>query len=189
MLFERLRLETRALHESIERHLPVLHTEFTSKQYRQLLVRYLGFYTPVEERLTALRGDGLTVFDEGRRKRPLLLRDLHMLGETDDVPECGAIPQLVNVSQGVGCLYVLEGSTLGGQIISRHLHAKLGITAESGGAFFASYGAELGKRWKDFRERLGADERMQRDADEIVAAARDTFSCFEAWLAGMDSAA
>jgi heme oxygenase len=98
------------------------------------------------------------------------------------IQRCEAVPELESVSQGIGCMYVLEGSTLGGQIISRHLKETLAITPETGGAFFASYGPELGNRWKEFREAVCQDERSLTQADQIVAAARDTFQCFNDWL-------
>jgi heme oxygenase len=172
----------------MERHLPVFAPNFTRAAYRQLLERYAGFYSPVEEKLTALRSLGLGVFDESRRKCPLLQMDLQRLGldasVIKELPLCQAIPELQSVSQGIGCMYVLEGSTLGGQIILRHLTQSLGLTAENGGAFFACYGAELGSRWKQFRAQVNTDPRSVAEADQIVASARQTFRCFHSWLGG-----
>jgi len=187
MLFERLRRETHDLHQKMERQLPVFSSEFSLPAYRRLLERYAGFYAPVEEKLAVLRDAGLAVFDGTRQKHALLRLDLDRLNFDkalmDSIPRCPVLPPLQSVSQGIGCMYVLEGSTLGGQIILRHLGQVLGITAENGGAFFASYGAELGRRWTEFRETVAADQRAQSDADEIVSSARDTFSCFHDWLA------
>jgi heme oxygenase len=182
LLFERLRLETHDLHQLMERELPIFTANFDLAAYRVLLERYAGFYAPVEARLTALRAMGLDVFDETRRKLPLIELDLNCLHSSGPVPQCGTIPKLETVSQGIGCMYVLEGSTLGGQIISRHLKQSLNITPENGGAFFVSYGAALGKRWKEFREIVLADERSHSETDEIIAAARDTFQSFHNWL-------
>jgi len=181
MLFQRLREETRDLHEQIEQQLPVLQSDFTLERYYALLRRYLAFYTPVEDELTRLRSLGLSMFTEDRRKCPLLLRDLNQVSQPDYLP-CSAVPRLQSVSRGIGCMYVLEGSTLGGQIISRHLRQKLGITPDNGGAFFASYGADLGRRWSEFRDSVIADARAETDTDEIIDAARDTFRCFDMWL-------
>jgi heme oxygenase len=55
-----------------------------------------------------------------------------------------------NLNFAVGCLYVLEGATLGGQFISRHL-ATLGIGPANGGLFFHGYGAKTGEMWKSFQ--------------------------------------
>jgi heme oxygenase len=188
MLFKRLRLETRDLHQKMERQLPVFSPDFTLEAYRRLLARYAGFYAPVEEKLTALRADGLLVFDERRPKLALLRLDLERLGGSPNPARCQAVPSLQSVSQGIGCMYVLEGSTLGGQIILRHLNEALGVTEGNGGAFFSSYGPELSRRWKEFREAVALDERAVREADAIVASARATFACFHDWLAADEGA-
>jgi heme oxygenase len=182
MIFERLRLETHDLHQQMERQLPIFSGQFALGDYKKLLERYEGFYLPVEDKLIALRSRGLAVFDTTREKLPFLRLDLQRLGSGGNGSICQAIPALESVSQGIGCMYVLEGSTLGGQVILRHLHQTLGITPENGGAFFASYGSELGKRWKEFRELVRADDRSRTEADQIVASARATFRCFQAWL-------
>ncbi len=186
MLFERLRLETRDLHQQMERQMPVFSAGFTLAAYQQLLECYEGFYAPVEDKLSALRSRGLAVFDDTRRKHALLLLDLERLqadrNHIRPIPRCHDLPALDSVSQGLGCLYVLEGATLGGQIILRHLTETLGVTAEKGGAFFASYGPALGQRWKEFRHAVAADPHAITEADQIVASARETFSCFHDWL-------
>jgi heme oxygenase len=184
MLFERLKAETRDLHARIERHLPIFQPDFSMRDYSHLLTLYLGFYTPVEARLEGLRVTGLSMFTEDRRKCPLLIRDLEQL-EPNAPPwyaHAEEVPVLGSISQGIGCMYVLEGSTLGGQLISRHLQAKFGITSDRGGTFFASYGENLGQRWTEFRASVNADERAHTEMDEIVASARATFQCFDAWL-------
>jgi heme oxygenase len=42
----------------------------------------------------------------------------------------------------IGTLYVIEGATLGGQVISRHLYRHLGFSANAGARFFNGYGDE-----------------------------------------------
>jgi heme oxygenase len=86
----------------------------------------------------------------------------------------------------VGAQYVLEGSSLGGQFLSRQLFDRLQLTPERGGAYFAAYGAATGRRWQAFRRwgnlQLG-DPRSTRLA---VEAARLTFSRFGKALAGSE---
>ena len=82
----------------------------------------------------------------------------------------------------LGVLYVLEGATLGGQILRREIAARLSLDADNGAAFLDIYGAATGRRWRDFIEYLGSRP-MDADAREaVVAAAHPTFSCFERWL-------
>jgi heme oxygenase len=89
---------------------------------------------------------------------------------------------LETTAQLFGCLYVLEGATLGGQIITRHLHASLGLTPETGAAFFAGYGARTGSRWKEFGTHLSAFALQSGSGDAIVASANSTFETLDLWL-------
>ena len=50
------------------------------------------------------------------------------------------IPTPNSDSLAFGCLYVMEGATLGGQVIGRHVRQTLGVTPETGGRFHAAYG-------------------------------------------------
>lgn len=164
-LLQRLRASTRDLHENIEQVVPVLHPDFTLAEYTQLLRRYYGFYAPLDP-----------------VKAEWLHRDLLALGDTeaqiDVLPRCQNLP-----APGWGCRYVLEGATLGGQILARTLESRFGLTPEHGAAFFAGYGAETGSHWKRFGESLALETKPE-DEDLIIAAARDRFLKFHAWLAG-----
>ena len=50
----------------------------------------------------------------------------------------------------MGCLYVLEGATLGGVVIRRHPEQKLRLGPDNGAAFFHAYGPDTGRRWREF---------------------------------------
>jgi heme oxygenase len=45
------------------------------------------------------------------------------------------LPVINSLGRLVGALYVLEGSTLGGQLISRQLNQHLGLTLNTGARF------------------------------------------------------
>ena len=53
------------------------------------------------------------------------------------------LPDLQGVQEALGCLYVVEGSTLGGQVIARHLRQTLGVDPRCGGSFFARTRPEI----------------------------------------------
>jgi heme oxygenase (biliverdin-IX-beta and delta-forming) len=75
----------------------------------------------------------------------------------------------------------MEGATLGGQLISRHLEQALGLKDGNGYAFFSSYGQEVGAMWRGFREMLIQQSSTSAD-DAIVRGATDTFHAMHAWL-------
>jgi heme oxygenase len=194
MVLTRLRQCTRTQHERLERGLALLDAVVTAARYRALLTRMYGLYEPLERALAVAQAHVSIDLDlAARRKVPLLETDLATLGlssrDIGALPRCRALPPLDTAPQVMGCLYVLEGSMLGGQVITRALHDALGLTPERGAAFFAGYGAATGARWRGFREMLedfsGSDaERV----DAIVGSASATFDCFERWLLSEASA-
>lgn len=80
-------------------------------------------------------------------------------------------------AQALGCLYVLEGSTLGARYISRRLESRLLITEACGGAFFHAYGDSAAERWRAFRRFVHASIDRSNE-EEAVHAARDAFEFF-----------
>lgn len=185
-LLEALRTGTALLHVALEKRLPFFSDDLNADWYQRLLQAYYGFYQPMEAALydCDLIPEG---FDRVLRvKTPTLLNDLYALGLSETtvkaLPRCTDLPTLETPAACLGALYVLEGATLGGQVLRREMAQRLGIDARNGGAFLDIYGAETGRRWKDFLDYLG---RMPLDAharQHAVDAARSTFSCFEQWL-------
>ena len=95
----------------------------------------------------------------------------------------GDLPQLTTEEEVYGCLYVIEGSTLGGQVISRSLREHLGIHPENGGAYFSGYGMLTGPRWKEFLARLAVvAEGKGADHEAITRSAVETFQALDRWL-------
>lgn len=190
MILAALKVHTREQHERVEAALPLLRPDLTGAQYRRLLERFWGYYHPVEARLAALRGWGAWGIDPAERaKLPLLERDLRALGlaqsALDGLPRCAALPALAALPQALGCMYVLEGATLGGAVIARHLRPRW--TPEHGAAFFASYGPEVGTRWKRFGAALTAYAAARPDDEAaILHAAHATFATLGSWLLATD---
>lgn len=162
-----------------------IQRHFQSEElYRRLLESFYSLYAPLEERLAELIDWNQKNWDfEIRRKTPWLENDLSNLGMTgNDVAALSlsnGLPEIKNLGAAVGCLYVLEGSTLGGQMITKLLQRSLPLTAEKAGAFFAGYREQTGLRWREFgmwAEALARDDPgMEASA---VNAAKDTFDSF-----------
>jgi heme oxygenase (biliverdin-IX-beta and delta-forming) len=159
--------------------------ELTMSEYAETLGRFLAVYTSlerqIEKHLPAL--DRVALDWEGRRKVPLLQRDLEALGRADLIdservpPE--KAPSLESFAQVMGCLYVLEGATLGGAVISRQLRGAFQLGPENGAAFFNCYGPALGKNWQEFcvaLERSLSDLPARERAAEAATATFHLFS-------------
>ncbi|UQA62556.1 biliverdin-producing heme oxygenase [Polyangium aurulentum] len=184
-VLSRLKNETRPQHEAIENALDLMSEGLTTEGYRYRLERLYGFYRPVEQRIFNLDGWPATLDLQARCKTPLLEADLRALGiaSPSELPLCQDLPDLRDLPRAFGCLYVMEGATLGGQFITRHIRRVLGIEAQNGGRFFQSYGDAVGARWKGFRAALGAYASPANE-DEVVRGAAETFEKLHRWYTG-----
>ena len=181
----RLKRETSPQHTAIERQIDLRHVCGSRSAYTQHLARLYGFYRPLEKalwRTSAVREAGL---GEERRKTPLLLDDLRALRAAPlaALPLCEALPPVAEDAQALGCLYVLEGASLGGRVITRLVRERLGIGPGDGGAFFHGYGEATGAMWDSFRASLDAYARSPERQEAVIGAARATFDALGAWLA------
>lgn len=186
-IMQALKEQTRALHERVEASLGIMDPDLTLAGYRSLLERFWGFYAPMEARLYALGPwDALGLDSEARRKAPWLAADLRAMGVDDDalarLPLCHALPRVDGVAGALGCLYVMEGATLGGAFIARHLALALGVQTASGGRFFASYAERRGPMWKAFGQGVEQYTAERGGSEQVLAAARETFTRLDEWL-------
>ncbi|MBO1537559.1 biliverdin-producing heme oxygenase [Pseudomonas sp. OA65] len=185
-LIQALRTETAELHVALEKRLPFFSPKLDLDLYRRLMVAYYGFYQPLEQRLHRLALIPTGLDQSLRIKLPVLRADLTALGLDDAViealPICQALPRIDSRAAALGVSYVLEGATLGGQILRRRVAEQLGLDAASGAAFLNVYGELTGRRWKDFLQYL--DDRNLGEARtlEVTRAAKATFTHFEHWL-------
>jgi heme oxygenase len=76
---------------------------------------------------------------------------------------------------------VLEGSTLGSQLIARHVRDRFQLTDTTGASFFNAYGPTVGEQWKAFGEFIRMHAEVER-FDELTGAARETFLLLDCWL-------
>jgi heme oxygenase len=197
MILKRLKEATGVAHAALEDKLPLMSLDLSLEDYRHFVGRFFGFFAPLETQLMALPHWQELAFDYApRQKTPRLAKDLLALGSTATdlaaMPRCTDLPDCTRPEQLLGCLYVIEGATLGGRSITRHLQTRLGLTHESGVAFFDGYGALTGSHWKAFCTMLSVNAELRSDPagdsfDEsrhaaIVAGANQTFETLTDWL-------
>lgn len=182
-----LRAATALQHKRLEARLPFFTADFTVANYKKLLAAYYGFYQSMEAQVTAVSDLLPTTLDWSRRqnKSNILRQDLLELGfspaELADLPVWQAVPVIDSMPKALGMLYVIEGATLGGQVLKRRMAEKLGIDAFSGGAFLDVYGADTGRLWRSFMQCLAAVETPD-DCEHAALGATQMFACFETWL-------
>ncbi|WP_245177028.1 biliverdin-producing heme oxygenase [Geodermatophilus sp. DF01-2] len=181
-----LRTATAGEHEQVETALGLMDPLLGRERLVAVLTRLHAFWTAAEAGLDAWARrcptDAETVAWLQRRRAHLFaadLRALHAAPDTSSVqPE---LPAVEDTDQALGRLYVLEGATLGGTFISRHLATlpTLGPGVRLGA--FSPYGAETGAMWHAYRRVTRERVAAGGDADRLVGAARDTFAALAAW--------
>lgn len=154
-------------------------------RYTQIIALFYGFYRPMEAGLQRLKTLAPDQRFPLRARTELLERDLIALGRgahaISELPTCSDLPDLYNAEHFAGCLYVLEGASLGGQVITRHLRKRLKLTEHGGTAFFAGDGALTAARWRCVLEWLEHVSHSGLRVEQIVTSACATFRALAKW--------
>lgn len=185
MLLETLKRETAPLHAKLDHHplvLQLVSPKLSLDVYRHTMLKFYSFYLTHEAQLWPfIARTGLS--SEGRWKLPRLQKDLEYLGiDTTRIEKGPVLVRLGSLDQALGMFYVLEGSTLGGQIISRNLKRALDLTPATGAAFFSSYAADVYLKWSESRDII---TRCAEDEDEVLRSASATFIAFNDYLSNV----
>ena len=178
-LMAELRARTATEHQALEDALDILQVVRRPERLRALMERFYGFHAVWEPTIAA---SPIAAFAADRGRLAHLRTDLAGLGlseaELDALPHCRPAAALAaTAARAIGSLYVMEGSTLGGQVISRALK-------DAGGselAYFNPYGRETGARWRAFAA-WAEDAAAGEDRGVVVASAEATFALLRSWL-------
>ena len=187
-----LRQQTQAHHHRLNQH-PLLKGLLTRDlslgQYQRVLWAYANLYQIIEEQIELYLAQHPTVFDyTQRRKSQWLIQDLAYFSATDAAEKFHgkfdfSVPRIDSLGQFFGILYVIEGSTLGGQQIAKALVSYHQLTPERGARFFYGYGNQSSSLWEAFLPDL---ETALQEEIEYVRAAKAAEQTFEAFLAVLD---
>lgn len=174
-----LRAATRSRHEAIERSME-LRRMLQREHYVRVLQVFDAFLRPWEKAVAAALPAPRREWLQRRSRRTFLQQDLHALS----VPSLDLglpMPRLDTPAAAWGSLYVIEGSALGGQVITRAL-AHAGLHAGAGASYFHGWGDATARMWQEFRGLLETE--LARPACEAAAceAACQTFDALSAFL-------
>jgi heme oxygenase (biliverdin-IX-beta and delta-forming) len=185
-VLRRLRTETAAEHQAVEESLDLLSPDLSRDRLVDVLTRMHGFWQAAEADLDgwadAHPADAERVDWAARHRSDLFAADLAALGaapaDPADGPELPAVP---DTDAALGRLYVLEGSSLGGVFIDRHLATLPQLAATGRMSCFSPYGERTGAMWHAFRTVTRARVAAGGDAGRLVDAARQTFGALATW--------
>lgn len=179
-LMQELRRATAAEHAAAERELGLLRPEVCLADYRAYLLRMWSVHAAIEDRLDGVAGlrELLPDLDE-RRRCAALACDLRALGLRDEElsrrKRTDFLSPQPTCAELLGALYVVEGSTLGGRIIARHLDQVLSTAIQHARSYLDAY-ADLSGMWKRFGAAADSFGRAHPERlPQVLAAARASF--------------
>jgi heme oxygenase len=148
-----LRATTRDLHHRLDHHdllAPLVRSSLDVADYALALQALYAINAPTEQAISDyIDAQGLAFDYASRRRMPDLLADLEYFGLSAPQLAWGG-PSIRSHGQLVGCLYVLEGSTMGGRVIYKQLQSVLKLNQQTGGRFFAGHGELTMPMWQAF---------------------------------------
>ncbi|WP_448612049.1 biliverdin-producing heme oxygenase [Geodermatophilus sp. URMC 60] len=188
-----LRTATAVEHEQVESTLGLMDPHLGRDRLVAVLTRLHAFWTAAEAGLDAWArrspADAETVDWSRRRRAHLFAEDLRALRAEPPVGASPELPPVEDTDQALGRLYVLEGSTLGGTFISRHLATLPTLGPDVRLGAFSPYGGETGAMWHAFRRVTRDRVATGGDAGRVVGSARATFTALADWCAPVGASA
>jgi heme oxygenase len=192
MVLEKIREKTKEYHDQFTGWArDILSGTITLEEYKKVLKIMYGFHYPHEQRLLAFDlwdGADQKLDLKTRIKTDLLIEDLKAIGATEEEIEnieiCTDFPPAENLGQILGSMYVIEGATIGGQIMSKKL-TELFDLKESGALFFNSYGDRIMPMFKVFCDVLNTTGAEKDIEETIVTSSVETYYAFNNWLSNL----
>jgi heme oxygenase (biliverdin-IX-beta and delta-forming) len=183
-LSRRIRAATAELHLQAEKLLNIPSLISDRISCTETLRRFYGIYAPLERALGQQSGwDELGLDLEDRSHVRRIARDLAVLGSEPCPDEASNIFEIKSFPHALGALYVMEGSTLGGRVILRHLETQAIDVPTAATSFFAGHGAETGSMWRFFVAKLDAfGELNPASCHAVQEGAQRTFQAVIAWF-------
>lgn len=180
MLTDDLKEETKLNHQLLEKKLVArMRTMHSTTDYAKLLSVFYSYMGGLEQQIGACLNESVLPDYHERRKASALKADIEFLG--GQIPLIATIDHLPTIKthlQAIGALYVMEGSTLGGQIISQMISKQLNIS--EGLSFFKSYGDGTMTMWRRFKNVIDMPEHLPGTA--VLTSANETFKKFGDWF-------
>lgn len=176
MIGNLLKEQTKILHDKVEEKLQsqkIMDKSYTLQDYHQLLKSNYNFLLEFEDAVFANISNETKVKlqSDERRKLPVITKDLAGFENLENSRSKDI--SIKNEAEALGILYVMEGSTLGGNIIARNL-AKNPNFQEVTFNYFGFYGEKTGPFWKNFKDVL-EEKSEQYDSEDFLDGAKRAY--------------
>lgn len=182
-MLDHLKIATKTNHSSVEKVLvQKLKNLSSQEEYANLLFQLYGFYFELEKKVHSIIDNTLLPDMSKRVHVANLHTDLVNLNHSAAITTVNNYPDTISsISEAIGVLYVIEGSTLGGQFIAGMLKKQLPTLTDSQINYFLSYGENTMKMWKQFKTAI-ENTTVVLNEESALNAAQNTFKALENWL-------
>jgi|SRR5450830_1056535 len=193
----RMRDLTHSYHEELNHHpllMGLMQPNSLLSDYHKLLCAYFQIYQSLEDEIIRFLKATPCIFDYAERlKLPWIVEDLQFfqhypidypINQANLADKAVIIPEIAGIGHLVGILYVLEGSTLGGQFISASLLKNHGLHGTQGARFYKGYGEKTALMWQDF---IAFSETLNNDGVQCEAAAEAACQTFQLFIDVLDN--
>lgn len=184
MIANLLRTETAENHAALESSMfvnEIMNNTLSIENYKKLLTINYIIHQKLENKLANMLDTDLAdrLDMKNRLKLAALEKDLaYWQIDSLTLPALNFelfVPEKNN-AEVLGALYVLEGATLGGNVIKKHILANPNFSNYEGGLnYYGVYGEELGSKWKNFVTILN-ESVISADYERCVRSANETFN-------------
>ena len=184
MFSDKIKEATLAAHQQVEKALVGKMKAIRSKDdYVDLLKIFYGYFGGLEQQIKSYINQAQLEDYSDRRKTDAIAADIKDLGGEISVLANGSdLPIINNYLQAFGALYVIEGSILGGSIISEMMQKHLTFDGQKGLSFFNGYGEQTQQMWVNFKSSLNVAVKSEDDEQVVLQAANETFARFNNWI-------
>ncbi len=186
MIFEQLKKETSLQHHETEKFndaSKILDHSITLEEYKQLLITNYGSYKGLESIIVAqkeLLNNTQVASFASAKNTDRIVTDLKELGINPETIEVPAVNFTVSSKMHlIGFMYVIEGSMMGGMLISKNMlkcDSLEGIPVQK---FFNRDVQDTLGYWKEFKAAVENETYSETEIAEAVAAANAAFTYFK----------
>jgi heme oxygenase len=174
----RLKSATADLHDEVESALDLNKMTTSVAAYSKTLGILYTVFDCAHNELATIDFRPLEIDLESiERRRNWLAADLRVLTAPFQNSESIRF-ELPTSGHGFGCLYVLEGSALGGTVISKRVEQALGLGPRTGCAYFHGLGRQTAGHWSEFLTALNTIPENSAMGADAEAGAIATFLAF-----------
>lgn len=179
-----LRQRTAAQHTKLEAtkiSTDLLRPDATVQMYMTYLAHMRGVMAFAEHHVYPVLAHLFADISE-RGKLAAIDSDIETLARMTTRPATKPLPvstEPMTTAFAMGYMYVIEGSTLGGRMLLKHVKTTLGFDEEAGARFFSGYGANTGTMWKQFLQILTGYAVGNECEEEVIAGANHAFKIIE----------